>query len=351
VRSSASTASAAPAASTPRICVLLPVRDAGAFLAPCLDSLQAQTLRDHEVVAVDDGSSDGSGEALVLRARSDPRLRVLRTPPRGLVPALSLALAEARAPLVARMDADDVAHPERLSLQAARLETDASVDVLGCRVRIPAAPGAGPGAGMRAYVEWLNALLDHEAMARDRFVESPIVHPSVAMRTAALRRLGGWRAFDGPEDYDLWLRAFEAGLRFAKLPQTLLAWRDTPRRATRSDPRYAPARFIALKLEALLRGPAAGGRELVVWGAGPVGKAWSRALRSAGRRVAAFAEVDPRKIGGRVHGAPVLGVEEAASRRGPLHLAAVGQKGARERIRAEAARRGLVEGVDLIAVA
>jgi hypothetical protein len=204
---------------------------------------------------------------------------------------------------------------------------------------------------MQAYVRWQNSLLDHEAMARDRFVESPLVHPSVAARRAALEGLGGWRDFDGPEDYELWLRAFAAGLRFAKLPEVLLDWRDGPGRLTRTDPRYAPGRFLAVKLEALARGPLAGGRPAVVWGAGPIGKAWSRALRAAGHAVRAFVEVDPRKVGTRIHGAPVVAVEEAGRMRGPLHLAAVGQRGARERIRAEAARLGLAEGVDLVAVA
>jgi len=335
----------------PRVSVVLPVRDAGPFLEVCLDSLAAQTLADHEVVAVDDGSKDGSGVTLRNRAQADPRLRVLHTPPQGLVAALSLALGEARAPLVARMDADDVAHPERLALQVARLEADATVDVLGCRVELRPVPSGGPAEGMSAHVEWLNSLLDHEAMARDRFVESPIVHPSVAMRTPTLRWLGGWRDFDGPEDYDLWLRGFEAGLRFAKLERTLLAWRDTPGRLTRTDPRYAPERFLTLKLAALRRGPLAGFRAAAVWGAGPIGKAWARALLAAGHPVAAFAEVDPRKIGGRIYGTPVLSVEEAARLRGPLHLAAVGQRGARERIRAFAASRGLEDGVDLVAVA
>jgi len=330
--------------------VLLPVRDAAATLGACLDSLAAQTLADHEVVAVDDGSQDGSSEILRARARADARLRVVRTPPAGLVSALNRALAGARAPLVARMDADDRAASERLSLQAERLERDAAVDVLGSRVRVVGL-GGPPGDGMRAYVRWQNDLLDHEAMARDRFVESPLVHPSVAMRRAALERLGGWRAFDGPEDYDLWLRAFAAGLRFAKLPQVLLDWSDSPGRLTRTDPRYGSGRFLALKLAALAEGPLAGRRPAVVWGAGPVGKAWSRALRAAGHGVRAFVEVNPRKLGGRLHGAPVVTVGEAGGIRGPLHLAAVGQPGARERIRAEAVRLGLVEGADFVAVA
>jgi glycosyltransferase involved in cell wall biosynthesis len=332
----------------PKVSVLLPVRDAATTLGPCLESLLGQSLHDLEVIAVDDGSRDGSGSLLEERARADPRLVVLRTPPRGIVAALNTALAAARAPLAARMDADDLAHPDRLARQVARLAGDPRVDVLGCRVELFGEPVRD---GMRVYVEWLNDLLDHEAIVRDLFVESPLAHPSVALRTEALRGLGGWRAFDGPEDYDLWLRAFEAGLRFAKVPETLLAWRDAPGRLTRTDPRYAPERFRALKLEALLRGPLAGARPAVVWGAGPIGKAWALALRGAGREVRAFVEVDPRKIGENIHGAPVVAAGRAADFPGALHLAAVGQPGARERIRGEAARLGLVDGRDLVAVA
>jgi glycosyltransferase involved in cell wall biosynthesis len=331
--------------------VLLPVRDAAATLGACLDSLAGQTLADHEVIAVDDGSRDGGAATLDARAREDPRLVVLHAPPRGLVAALQAGLARARAPIVARMDADDVSHPDRLRQQVERLERDRSVDVLGSRVRLAGPAGEPPGEGMKAYVEWQNALVDHDAIARDRFVESPLVHPSVAMRTRALAGLGGWRETGGPEDYDLWLRAFDAGLRFAKLEEALLEWRDSPGRLTRTDPRYAPQRFLERKLEALARGPLAGGRGVVLWGAGPVGKAWSRALRGAGHAVEAFVEVDPARIGRTLHGAPVVAVEEAGRLRGALHLAAVGQRGARERIRAEAARLGLEDGRDLLAVA
>ena len=145
---------------------------------------------------------------------------------------------------------------------------------------------------------------------RERFVESPLVHPSVVLRTEALRALGGWRDGPFPEDYELWLRAIDAGRRFARLPEVLLRWRDTPSRLTRSDPRYGRDRFLATKLEALCRGPLSG-RPAVVWGAGPIGKSWSRALAAAGRAAAAFVEVDPRKIGTRIHGVPVLALPEA----------------------------------------
>ena len=333
-------------AKEPRVSVLLPVKDAVATLPECLASLQGQSLPDHEVVAVDDGSTDGSFTLLERAAAEDPRVRVLRSEAKGLISALNTALRAARGRFLARMDADDVAHEQRLRLQAEALERDSATHILGTRVTVF---GGTANAGMRAYVEWSNGLLDDAAIRRDLFVESPLVHPSVMMRARVLRELGGYRTYDGPEDYDLWLRASAAGARFAKLEEPLLLWRDGPARLTRKDPRYAPERFRERKLEALLEGPLAG-RDAVVWGAGKIGKAWARALLARGVRVLAFVEVDPRKLGQRIHGAPVMDVASGSALRGGLHLGAVGQPGARERIRAEARRRGLKDA-DLVAVA
>jgi glycosyltransferase involved in cell wall biosynthesis len=330
------------------VSVLLPVKDAAATLEEGLSSLRVQTLEDHEVLAVDDGSRDATPDLLRAAARDDPRLRLLRAPPPGgLVAALNVGLGAARAPLLARMDADDRCAPERLALQADRLEHDPDLHVLGCRV----APfGAAVGPGMAAYVAWSNGLLDHDAMRRDLYVESPLVHPSVMARTSALRGLAGYRDDGGPEDYDLWLRAFAAGLRFGKRPETLLEWRDSEGRLTRRDPRYAPARFFSRKLEALLEGPLRERPPLVIWGAGAIGKAFARALRGRGLRVLAFVEVNPRKLGLRIHDAPVTGPGRACELTAAIHLCAVGQRGARERIRAEARSRGLPDD-RLVAVA
>lgn len=341
------------------VSVLLPVRNARFTLCAALDSLCAQTLTDIEILAVDDGSCDGSAELLARYAAQDARVRVLRPARAGLVPALNAALARVRAPLVARMDADDIAHPERLRLQAARLRADAGTDILGCRVElfddVPASTGASAtarsNAGMRRYVDWLNGSLDHAAILADMYVESPLVHPSVMMRAEPLRQLGGYRDFDGPEDYDLWLRAARAGARFAKLPEFLLRWRDGPTRLTRCDPRYAVARFQALKIEALEAGPLAHRPVLALWGGGPLAKGWRRSLAARGHPIAAFVDVNPRRLGQRVAGVPVLTAEQAARLTDVLHLAAVGQPGARERIRTLASRLGLLEGRDLIAVA
>ena len=319
------------------------MRDAARTLVECLDSLRGQTLDDIEIVAADDGSADGSRAILDAAARSDPRVRVIDAAGRGLVAALNVAAATARSPLLARMDADDVAHPERLALQAGALDSDPLLGILGSRVELVDA-GVARNDGMRAYVEWSNSLLTHEQIVGDMLVESPLAHPSVCLRAEVLRALGGYRDFDGPEDYDLWLRARRAGVRFAKRPEALLRWRDAPTRLSRVHARYGAGRFFALKLETLdAETPA--GDAFVVWGAGPIGKGWARALFARGRTVRAFVEVDPRKLGRVIHGAPVLRVEEAAAHRGDVHLAAVGNASSRAEIRRQAAALGLARVV------
>jgi glycosyltransferase involved in cell wall biosynthesis len=334
----------------PLVSVLLPVRDAAPTLRRCLESLAGQTLREHEIVAVDDGSGDESGQVLDDWARDDARLRVVHTPARGLVSALNLAAREARAPVLARMDADDVCAPHRLHAQWQRLREEPRVDILGSRI-VWRSDAEGGMAGMQAYVDWQNTLVDHDAIVRDLWVESPLVHPSVMLPAGVLAALGGYRDFDGPEDYDLWFRAERAGYRMGKHRDVLLEWWDGPGRLTRRSPRYSASRLLALKVEALIIRHLTPSRPVVIWGAGPIGKAWSRALRAQGQEVMAFVEVDPRKLGMRIHGARVVDVRGAATLGAVLHLAAVGRAASRREIRAVAGTLGIHDGRDLVAIA
>jgi glycosyltransferase involved in cell wall biosynthesis len=326
----------------PRVSVLLPVRDEEPFLAECLESLSAQTLSEFEVVVVDDGSTDASAEIATEHARHDGRFRVLRQEPAGMVAASEHAREEARAPLLARMDADDIAVPERLELQATAIDEEGLAAVGG---RVEYFPD--PSDGMRAYADWLNSLVTVESALRDLWVECPLPGPGLTARAELVSyRDRGW-----PEDYDLVLRIWEAGGRFRNVAALVHRWRDHPERLTRTQPAYTLDAFRRCKVHFLRRTLLAGERAAVVWGAGPTGKALARELLASGTPLAAFVEVDPRKLGKRIHGAPVVSVEHAADFPGALALGAVSGPEGRARARELAAGHGLVEGEDFVAVA
>ncbi len=336
-----------------RITILLPCRDADRHLEAAITSIREQTYADFEVVAVDDGSTDATFGMLYTWAQRDARVRVLRTHGRGLVAALATGLAGARGEIIARMDADDIAAPDRLEKQLALLDADPALAACGTRIRY--FPPEEVRDGARRYEEWINGLVTHDEIARDIFVECPIPHPTLMIRRHVLLAIGGYRELGWPEDYDLVLRLWAAGYRMGKVPETLLQWRESPDRASRTDGRYDPAEFRRIKIFFLQRTLLAGGRPAAIVGAGPVGKTLARELAAAGTRIAAFVDASPNRIGQEIHGAPVVAPGDMAGLldgpEPPFILAAVGQEGARAEIRAECRRQGLVETRDFIAIA
>ncbi len=119
------------------------MRDEEQHLPAALASLRRQTLEDWELVAVDDGSTDATPQLLRAAAAADARIRVLTRPAEGLVSALNAGLEACRAPLVARMDGDDVCHPRRLALQSDYLHAPGDVAGRQPRAAFPAPRPAG----------------------------------------------------------------------------------------------------------------------------------------------------------------------------------------------------------------
>lgn len=336
-----------------RVSVLMPARDAGDTVVQALESVLATPEVPLEVVVVDDGSRDATRERVLGVASRDGRVRLLTGEGHGIAAALNQGLRACHGDFIARMDADDLGHVERLGAQLDRFQGDSGerLGALGTRVAVF---GAAPTEGFQRFLDWQNSLLTPEEHARDLFIDAPLCHPSVMLRRSTLLALGGYRDGDFAEDYDLFVRLHRAGFWLEKLPGVLLQWRRHDRQTTFTDARLSPERMRALKAEHLAALLAAhharAPRRLVLWGAGRDGRRFARALTAEGQRAEAFVDVDPKKLGRTVQGSPVLPMEALR----PGHdrvVAAVGSVGARALIRAHLLREGFAEGSDFFCVA
>lgn len=337
---------------TPEVSVLMPVFNAAATALRAIDSIRRQTLRQWELIAVDDGSKDRTPAMLRRLGAREPRLKVVTIPHGGIVAALNAGLTAARAPMVARMDADDEAHPDRLALQANFLRERPEVGLVGCLVEFGG--DRQRQAGYARHVDWLNGLVSPHDIALNRFIESPFAHPSIMFRRALAGEHGGYQDGEFPEDYELWLRWIEAGVVAAKVPRVLLTWNDPPNRLSRIDPRYDPEAFYSCKagfLARWLQQHVQRHRRILIWGAGRPTRRRAEYLAAYGVKLAGYIDIDPKKIGRTLAGRPVLGPQAVPAPAECFVLGYVAKLQARELVRAHLTGRGFVEGQDFLMAA
>ena len=207
---------------TPRISVLMPVYNAQRYLREAVQSVLRQTFTDFELICINDGSSDGSLDILESMQVYDARLRVISRPNTGICGALNDGLDAARAPYIARMDADDLCDPHRFACQVAYLDEHPDCVAVGTWVQ-RADPFGSPAGTEEPPTE-------HDAIDANllRGNGGAMVHATLMMRRSVLRGVGGWDGrFDWVEDLDLFLRLAEAG-RVANLPRHLYTYRRHP---------------------------------------------------------------------------------------------------------------------------
>ena len=334
----------------PPVSVLLPFHNAAATLDAALESISGQTHSEFQVLAIDDRSSDGSREIAARWSSRDARFRTLVNRGSGLVSALNQGLKEASAPLIARMDADDLMRPERLARQLAYLRDNREIALLGSATH--PFPEAVVSDGFRHYVDWQNGCNTPEQIAEEIYVESPFAHPTVMFRKEAVTAAGGYREGAFPEDYELWLRLHRSGHRMAKLPEVLLDWRDHPDRLSRSDQRCSREAFDRLRARYLATDPRLRSRagNFVIWGAGRITRKRCRHLLDKGLVPRAWVDIDPRKIGNRLKGIPVVAPDWLDRLGRPFVLVYVASHGAREVIGAALEEKGYTRGRDYLAV-
>lgn len=204
--------------SQPIVSVILPVYNGQAHIHEALQSLLSQTLREIEILVIDDGSTDDTLEAVA--SVPDPRIQVFRQPNEGLVAKLNFGLVQARGKYIARMDADDISLPTRLASQVAYLDAHPEIGVCGTASVSFTASGKTwtTKQPINPEVAWATLLL-----------RVPLSHPTVMFR-GSLMREGGWKyrpEASHAEDYDLWARFGEV-TKIGNLTAPLLRYRIHP---------------------------------------------------------------------------------------------------------------------------
>lgn len=203
-----------------RVSVLLPVYNAGAFLPEAIESVLCQSWADFEVIAIDDGSTDDSLSILEKYALRDARIQVISRENRGLIRTLNEGIKLSRGEFIARMDADDIALPDRFAAQVSFLDTYPDVVVVGGQILLIDEEGRTIGP--------MSLPCDHERIDT-KHMSKPggvLFHPAAMMRIQALKRVGNYNEkMEAAEDFDLWLRLAEIG-RLANLDRCVLKYRQ-----------------------------------------------------------------------------------------------------------------------------
>ena len=337
----------------PDVSILLPCYNAESTLNETLTSLSKQSYQNFEVICLDDGSQDNTISILERWSRKDSRFVLVKKEHQGIVKTANTGLTLCRAPIILRMDADDRCHPDRVKLQREFLLKNPDVDVIGSLVE--GFPKDQVGEGFQLYYQWLNSLIHHEDICREIFIESPLANPSTAFRKSWIDEIGGYQDLGWPEDYDLWLRAYLAGAKFAKIPQTLLEWREHPDRLTHTDSHYSLENFLRAKAHYIALGPARNRDAVILWGAGMTGRRLSKHLEREGLPLVGYIDVDQKKIGRTLRRKPILSPDDLPMTwrkyQNPILLTAVRARKAGPLIRANLKEMGLIEGKDWWAAA
>lgn len=316
----------------PAISVLLPVRQWRDTTLASVVSVLDQTFESLEILII--GQSDV--HTLKTRLPTDNRLRFIARQKPGIVSALNTGLANARAPYIARMDDDDIAYTQRLKIQLDYLHDQPDVALCGARIRFIDQLGNTDsiGHGNKQYAHWLNSLTTSAQIHAACFIESPLPHPTLLAHRDVWNTLGGYRELDGPEDYDLILRAMLQGMNMGKPEQVLLDWREHTQRLTYTDARYRREAFTERRAWAAVQSMSGlgldEGRTVWLCGTGRNARYWHDALAKTKVNVQGF--VDFKRNGPQRYkrGLPVVSYDELPDKRGDsLIITAVTQPKAR----------------------
>ncbi len=235
----------------PVVSVVLPFYRPGEKLDNAVRSVVDQDFGDWELILVNNNACNISEAIAEKWVKADPRVRVVHEPVQSVSYAMNTGLRHTRAGLVARMDADDISLPDRLRKQVKYMNKNQDTGVVSAQTIFNS--DIGKSRGFSVYVDWQNSIITHKEHYLSRFIESPLAQPTIMFRKNLTDLYGYYNTGNLPEDYEMWLRWLEKGVRFHKIPEPLVQWNDHKERLTRTHSNYSLLAFRSVRYEYLAR--------------------------------------------------------------------------------------------------
>lgn len=258
------------------ISILIPMKNAAPHLHETIESILKQKEKEWELLIVNDYSDDDSESIVAAFQLKDHRIQLLQNKGKGIINALQTAYSVSQGNLITRMDADDLMHPEKLSVMSHQLLQHGEGHIATSLVKYFAEKGVNEG--YQKYEQWLNGLTEKGENFKDIYKECVIPSPSWMLHRSDLEKIGAFEKLTYPEDYALTFEMYKAGLKVIPSNQVLHYWRDHDARASRNDPNYADNTFLPLKVKYFLELDHDPNKELILWGAGKKGKKLAQLL-------------------------------------------------------------------------
>ncbi|SIQ74388.1 glycosyltransferase family 2 protein [Maribacter ulvicola] len=258
------------------VSILIPFKNVERYFEECLKSIQNQTYKNWEVVAVNDNSSDNSLVIANKFAAVDQRFKILSNNESGIITALRKAYKHSSGNFISRMDADDHMSPDRIEVMVNSLIQERKGSLAVGKVKYFSRTGVNDG--YNRYEKWLNKLTATADNFNEIYKECVIPSPCWMVHKEDFEASGAFNPDRYPEDYDLAFRFYELGLKCIPCTTTLHYWRDYDNRTSRTSEHYAQNYFLDIKLHYFLKLEYKKTEKLVVWGAGKKGKTIANSL-------------------------------------------------------------------------
>lgn len=280
----------------PEISIILPFYNAEHTLARALNSMASQTFTDFECLLINNNSTDKGVEIASEFCAKDDRFVLLIEQKQGVVYAHNRGLKEVKGKYIARMDADDWSFPDRLMKQFTFLENNSEYDVVAGKAEY--VPHKAETEGFNRYVNWSNSILDYKDILLKQFIEAPIINPTAMWRKEVSREHGSYLEGNFPEDYELWLRWLEKGVKIHKLSEYMIRWYDSENRLTRVNDNYTDYAFFNIKTQYLanwLHHHNPFYPNVVVWGASKISRNRAKLLEKHGIIVTGYIDISLKR--------------------------------------------------------